>query len=204
MQNKLQELTEKLYSEGLSKGREEAEKIKADAVKEAELIISKAHEESNKIIASAQKEAEDIKERVLNEVKMSSRQSYTALKHEIENMIIANAIGKPVSEVMSDSSFIKSLIQTIVNAFSQMSDKPADLSIILPEKMKGDLDNYIVNSIAQQFKGGIEIRFDRKLSSGFKIGPKAEGYYISFTDKNFEELIGTYLRPRIREIIFAK
>lgn len=36
MQNKLQELTDRLYNEGLSKGKKEAEDLKAAAAKEAE------------------------------------------------------------------------------------------------------------------------------------------------------------------------
>jgi len=204
MQNKLQELTEKLYSEGLSKGREEAERIKADAQKEAEQIILKAREESEQIISTAQKEAEDIKERILNEVKMSSRQSYTTLRHEIESLISSNALKSPVSEAMNDNALIKDVIKTIIAAFSPQSDKAAELSIILPEKSRGELDQFITNNITKQFNQGLEIKFDKKVSSGFKIGPKGEGYHISFTDKDFEELIGSYLRPRIREILFEK
>lgn len=204
MQNKLQELTEKLYSEGLSKGREEAERIKADAQKEAEQIISNAREESEQIISRAHKEAEDIRGRILNEVKMSSRQSYTTLRHEIESIISSKALKNPVSEAMNDITLIKDIIRTIAAAFSPQSDKVADLSIILPEKSRGELDEFITNNITNQFNQGVEVRFDKKVSSGFKIGPKGEGYHISFTDKDFEELIGSYLRPRIREILFEK
>jgi len=204
MQNKLQELTEKLYSEGLSKGREEAGQIIANARKEAEQIVLKAKEESAQIIATAVKEADDVKERVLNEVKMSSRQSYSSLKHEIEGIITEKALEKPVYDAMSDTALIKSIIQAVVSAFNPDSDKSTDLIMILPEKMKAELDLFIRQNIAGQLKGGIEIKFDKKMSAGFKIGPKGDGYYVSFTDKDFKELIGAYLRPKIREIIFAE
>ena len=41
MQNKLQELTDKLYNEGLQKGKQEAEQLKANAKNEAAQKISK-------------------------------------------------------------------------------------------------------------------------------------------------------------------
>ncbi|MPN21707.1 V-type proton ATPase subunit E [bioreactor metagenome] len=135
---------------------------------------------------------------------MSSRQSYTTLKHEIESLITSNALKNPVSEAMSDNSLMKEIIKAIITAFSPESDKAADLSIILPEKSKGELEQFITNNITKQLNRGLEIKFDKKISSGFKIGPKGEGYHISFTDKDFEELISSYLRPRIREIIFEK
>ena len=40
MQNKLQELTDKLYNEGLSKGKSEGEAILANAKAQAEEIIA--------------------------------------------------------------------------------------------------------------------------------------------------------------------
>jgi len=55
MQNKLQELTEKLYAEGLSKGRQEAEEIKSRAQKEAEEIIASAKKEYDSILQKARK-----------------------------------------------------------------------------------------------------------------------------------------------------
>ena len=51
--NKLQELTEQLYSEGLSKGRIEGEKVLADARAEADKIISEARSQAEKIAASS-------------------------------------------------------------------------------------------------------------------------------------------------------
>ena len=44
--DKLQELTQKLYNEGLSKGKEEGEAILAKAQAEAAAIVKKAQEEA--------------------------------------------------------------------------------------------------------------------------------------------------------------
>ena len=46
MENKIQELTDKIYREGVEKGNEEAQKL-----------ILKAQEEAKKIVENAQKEA---------------------------------------------------------------------------------------------------------------------------------------------------
>ncbi len=49
MQTKLQELTEKIYQEGVNKANEEAEKI-----------INSAKKEADGIVSGAKKEAEDM------------------------------------------------------------------------------------------------------------------------------------------------
>ena len=53
MQNKLQELTDKLYNEGLSKGRQEGEELLAKARTQADEMIAKAQAEAERIIAAA-------------------------------------------------------------------------------------------------------------------------------------------------------
>ncbi|MEN6619547.1 MAG: hypothetical protein ABFC28_08685 [Rikenellaceae bacterium] len=204
MQNKLQELTEKLYSEGLSKGKHEAEEMKIKAKKEAEEIISQAKEESKQIISNAHKEAEDIKIKLLNEVKMASKQSLSSLKKQIETVIINKSTEQPIAEALGNSEFLKTIIQSAVSAFNPDSSFSRDLKILLPDSLQKELDSFIKNEIQKQFKGVLEVKFDKRMTSGFKIGPKGENYYISFTDKDFQELLGSYLRPKTREFLFSE
>ena len=79
MQNKLQELTERLYNEGLSKGKQEAEEIKASAIRESEKIISDAQKVAEGIVENARKEAEEIRVRVENDLKMASGQAMATM-----------------------------------------------------------------------------------------------------------------------------
>ena len=71
MQNKLQELTDKLYNEGLSKGKQEGEEILAKAKVQAEEIVAKAKAEAASILAAANKEAEDLKTKVQGDLKQA-------------------------------------------------------------------------------------------------------------------------------------
>ena len=204
MQNKLQELTDKLYIEGLSKGKQEAEEMVAKAGKEAAEIISKAKDEYSKIISKANKDAEDIRLKMEMEVKMASRQSLTALKNQIENSIVANGFNKPVSEITDKVSFVKCLIEAAIATFNPKSGDSVSLSLLLHENKRNELDSFLKSEVISQLKGGINIVFDNKITTGFKIGPKEEGYHISFTDKDLQQLFSEYLKPKTREFLFAE
>ena len=54
MQNKLQEMTDKLYNEGLSKGKQEGEEILARSRKEAEEIIAQAQKQAEEVRKAAE------------------------------------------------------------------------------------------------------------------------------------------------------
>ena len=72
MQNKLQELTDKLYNEGLSKGKQEGEEILAKAKVQAEEIVAKAKAEAAAIVAAANKDAEDLKTKVVRGLRVNA------------------------------------------------------------------------------------------------------------------------------------
>ena len=90
--DKLQELTQKLYNEGLSKGKEEGEALLAKAQQEAEEIVKKAQAEADAIVEKAKKEAQDHKTKVEGDVKMASAQALQATKAGIEEIIVASSI----------------------------------------------------------------------------------------------------------------
>ena len=204
MQNKLQELTDKLYNEGLSKGKQEAEDLKAKAKAEAEKIISDAETKAKQILDKAQKDAEELKTKVNNDLMMASTQTISSIKQQVESIIIAKSIESPTKAVMSDTDFIKNVILTIVNAFDATNPDSVPLNLILPVSMQKELESFINIDIAKNIKAGIEASFVKNISNGFKIGPKDGGYIVSFTESDFNKLIGKYLRPTTRKILFGE
>ncbi len=56
---KIQELTEKIYREGVEKGQAEADRIVAEAKQKAEQIVAEAREQAKAIEAQAQKKASE-------------------------------------------------------------------------------------------------------------------------------------------------
>ena len=202
MQNKLQELTDKLYNEGLSKGKQEAEEMVAKAKKDAAAILADARAESDKIVSAAQKDALDIKQKMETEIKMAFRQTITTLKNQIENTLISNSINKPVTAVADNTSFLKELIMSAISAFNPKGSDMVSLSLLLPENKRIELESFFKSEATKQIKDSVEIKFDNKIQNGFKIGPAKEGYHISFTDKDLQHLFSEFLKPKTREFLF--
>lgn len=204
MQDKLQELMDKLYNEGLSKGRKDADELVAKAAREAEEIISDAKAKAAKIVSKAEQEANDIKSRIANDIKMASAQSITATKQSIENLVVANAINANVGKAMSDTEFVKSLLTTVVKAFNAANPESVPLEVILPSAMQKELQNAFATEIYDNLAKGSEVKFAKGMSDGFKIGPKDGGYVIGFTADDFNALLGRYLRPSTRKLLFGE
>ena len=202
MQDKLQELTDRLYNEGLSKGKAEGESLIAKAKEEAAEIIRKAQEEADSIIKMAKKEAEDVKEKTRNDIVMASEQTLQATKNDIESLIVSKVVDEKVSKDLGSIDFLKEIITTVAQKFDTTEQK--DLSLILPESLKSALEPFVNNELGKLLKNGISAVFSKKVNGGFNIGPKDGSYFISLTDDTFKSLISNYLRPATKKILFGE
>lgn len=201
MQNKLQELTDRLYNEGLSKGKQEGEELLAKAKVQAEEIVSKAQAEAAQIVAAAQKQAEDLKTKTASDVRMAAAQSLAATKKDIETLIVGKMTDEAVKKTLSSADYVKELIKAVAEKFT--TDGPVELAVVLPEALKKELEPFVTNELSKTLGAGVEATFSKKVSGGFQIGPKEGGYFISFTDETFTELISEYLRPTTKKLLFG-
>ena len=204
MQNKLQELTDKLYNEGLSKGKQEGEAIVKEAASKADRILNDARAEAARIIAEAKKQAEELQAKVCGDIRLAAGQSIQSTRQEIENLLVSKVADAEITGALTSADFVKQVIMTVAKAFSPDNAEPADLSVILPEAMKKEMEPFLRKELAGILKGKVEASFSKKVTGGFTIGPKDGGWFVSFTDSTFKELISSYLRPATKKILFGE
>ena len=202
MQNKLQELTDKLYNEGLSKGKQEGEAVLAKARQDAGAIIENARKEAAAIISAAQKDADSLKAKTEGDIRLAASQSIAATRQALENLVTLRLAGKEVSSTLSSAAFVKEMLTAIVTSFNA-SDEATDLEMVLPESLRKEIEPFIRKELASMFKGGLEASFSKKIAGGFTVSPKGSGYFISLTDDTFNALISEYLRPATRRLLFG-
>ncbi len=199
--DKLQELTQKLYEEGLAKGKQDGEALLKKAQSEAEGIVKQAQEEAEAILAKARKDAEDFKVKVEGDVKMAAQQAVQATRSDIENLVVSKVVDGTVDKALANEDYIKGIITAVAQKFS--ADEPEDLSLVLPESLKSALEPFVKNELGKILGKGIDASFSKKVAGGFKIGPKDGGYFVSLTDDTFKDLIGSYLRPATKKLLFG-
>lgn len=200
MQNKLQELTEKLYNEGLAKGKEEGELILSQAKKEAAATLEKAKAEAAAIVAKAEKDAQDLRSKAESDVRMASFQSLQATKKDIENLIVGKIAGEKVSAALNDVEFVKEIIRSVAEKFSVEEG----IAVVLPEKLRPELEPWVEKELSKALKAGLKADFSKKIAGGFTIAPADGAWFVSFTQESFEALIAEYMRPVTKKLLFGE
>ncbi len=197
---KLQQLTDKLYQEGLEKGRAEADNLVAAAKSEAQKIVADAEARAAKIIADAENKAADVEKNAMTEISLAGKQAVAKIKAEIENLVVAKATSEGVKKANLDVAFIKDMLLAVAKNWN--NGTKVELAALLPEAKKAELDKEFASVAKSLLADGVELGFAADVKSGFKVGEKKGGYYISFSDEAFEALLGGYLREKVAKLLF--
>ena len=200
MENKLKELTDKLYGEGLEKGRAEAERLVADAEAKAQKIVAEA--QAAQIIKQADEKAADTAKNSMTEIALAGKQAVATIKGEIADLIIAKSTDAALKGATLDADFIKSMLLEVAKNWNGNSDK-VELKALLPEACEKEFAAKFGASTGELLAAGIEVGYSKDVRTGFKIGEKNGGYYISFTDESFAALLQQYLREKVSHLLFA-
>ncbi|MBN1107245.1 MAG: hypothetical protein JXR66_12875 [Bacteroidales bacterium] len=203
MQNKLQELTEKIYQEGLTRGKQEAEIIISEARDKAEEIIKNAETRAGEIIEKAGRDSEELRKNTLSELRISFRNSLNALKQDIENLITGRIVAEPVGEVLSDPSFVARLIESAVKKIFD-GNIAGGVDIQLPEEIAGETEQYLRDNTAKAISGGIALVPVKSMEKGFEIIPRGQDYKIRITEADMENYIKEFLRPKLVSLLFEE
>lgn len=196
MNNKIQELTEKLLNEGVEKGNAEAEKIVASANDKAAQIVADAKAKAEEIIAAAKKDAKGVEDNTKNEIKMYAAQAVNALKSEIANVVCQKIVSGTTAEVVGNKDFMNEFMLKMAEKWGAGEDivistaDAASLKALFLKKAKSLLDK------------GVKIEQVNGQKALFTVQPADGSYKVNFGEAEFEEYFKNFLRPQLVEMLF--
>lgn len=200
MDQKLQELTEKLYQEGVSKGNQQAEELLVKARQKSDELIAAAETKAKAIIAEAEKKAAELDKNTKSELQLASRQLISALEQEVVNLVNGSIVADAVQPAVADKAFMQKLILAAVTNWAAKQDL---LVVVSPSDVK-EVEAYFAANAKQLLNGGVKIESANNIKTGFQIGPADGSYKVSFTSDDFVSFFKEFIRPKVVELLFAK
>ena len=194
MDNKIQELTEKIFNEGVEKGRNEAERLVAEANAKAADIVKAAEAQAQEIVAAARKAADVLNANTRSELKLYGEQAVGAMKSEIATLVTDTIVKDSLNKAFKDN-LLKEVILKIAerwNVDEQLvisTSEAEELKAFFTAKAKGLLDK------------GVEVKQINGVK-GFSISPADGSYKVNFGEGEFETFLKSFLRPQIVELLF--
>ena len=193
---KIQELTEKIFHEGVEKGQEEAARIIEQAKAEAAKIVEEAKEQALAIEANAQKRASEVDANTKSELKLYTSQSLNALKSEIANVLTDKVVSEAVSGLAADSNFLGQFAVTLASKWADNE------KIVISSSEADSLKSYFAARAKNLLDNGVTIEKVNGKQTFFTIALGDGSYKINFGKEEFAPYIKNFLRPQLIDILF--
>lgn len=209
-------LIAKLRDEGVAAGREEAERIVAEARAEAKKILDLSQTEARDHIAAAHKEADAYRSAGEAAVKTAMRDTILEMKSQLLQRFSSD-LERLVSERVRDETVLKEMILALVGRVREDAklDKEEAVELILPEKaagldefrknpaelQKGRATKYVLDLTDEMLRGGLTFSGSGDLDAGVSIRLMDRNIDVDMTDKAIASLLLQHLQPRFRAVL---
>lgn len=196
MEHKIQELTDKIYREGVEKGNEEAQRLVGEAREEAAKIIAEARKEAEEIRGAAHKSAAEIASNTQSEIKLFAGQAVNALKSEITTLLTNQVVTAAVKDFVANKDYLNQFIVSLAQQWS--TDEPIVISTTDAEGLK----QYFALKTKELLDKGVKIEQVNGIKALFTVSPADGSYKVNFGEEEFENYFKDFLRPQLVEMLF--
>jgi len=197
MDVKIQELTEKIYREGVEKGNEEAGRIIAEAQEQKRSILHDATVEAEQMLASAAKQVAALKKSAESELKLFAAQFVEDLRNELTNLIAGKIVNVNIQPLAQDPAFMQQVVLAIVKEWAGTE------GMTIQSAAAERLHQYIESNAKELLDSGkVKLEKVNGKPASFTIVPADGTYKVVFGEDELLAFFKEYLRPQIVAMLF--
>lgn len=196
MNNKIQELTDIIYNEGVAKGQAQADQILAQANDQAAKIVADAQKQADSLLAAARKEAADNAENVQKELRLHAAQAVEALKSEIATVVTDKIVQDSVKGFTADQKSFNEFMLRIAQEWGR------NQQIEIKAQDADALTRYFTANAKALLDKGVKITQVNGQPAEFSIQPADGSYKVNFGTEEFMNWFKSMLRPQLVETLF--
>ena len=194
MDVQLQELIDKIKKDGVTAAEKEAAKIIADAGKKAEGIIKDAEAQAEQIKKDAKAETARMQKASDEAIVQAGRNMLLSFKDSLVQELDGLIQAETAKSLSKDA--LKKLVPETVKLWAKNADA-SELSVLLSDKDLKALESSLTTALKTEIKKGLEIKPDKTLTAGFRIGVKNGAAFYDYSAESLAEMFAAYLNPKV-------
>jgi V/A-type H+/Na+-transporting ATPase subunit E len=197
MAEEIRDLIEKINQEGIKAAEEKAQNIEVAAKQRADEILARAKLEAEEMITAAKDRIrrDDEKGKIL--LAQAGRDMLLSLRKEI-NAMLGRIVVSDIRQALTPDALFKILVEVIKK---DSADENSDITVSLNINDLETLEKNFLHKLREETKKKIILRTSEEISGGFTISFDRGKSCYDFTDKALAEYIGTYLKPKLNQIL---
>lgn len=198
MEVKLEQLIEKIKTEGVIEAKKQSEEIIREAKEKEKEIVSRAEKKAEVIISQAEEKAGQFKINSENALKQAGRDLLLNLKERIYGLF--NNLLKQKTREVFDPEYLKTVILEVIRKWDP--DQEVSWDVLISQEDKDRLSQQLIDEIKSQAGGkGLEIKTHPLVQKGFRLSIKGEEVYYDFSGESVAEALKTGLASNLAGLL---
>lgn len=198
----VQQLIDRLKTEGVQEGKQQADALLASARKEAAAILDAARADADKIVRDAGLEAERTEVNGKRALTLAARDTSLQLKEQLEREF-RGWIGGLVEKQLDAPEFLPMVIREMAGQCSDavVANKDATQLLSGDGETSAELERFVKGQAASMFQHGISMQLDPSVQHGFKMRLVGKNVEIDMTEDAVSAALMRFLAPKFRKLI---
>jgi len=197
MAEEIRDLIEKINQEGIRAAEEKAQNIEAAAKQRADDILAQARLEAEEMIAAAKDRIRREDEKGKTLLAQAGRDLLLSLRKEI-NAMHGRIVVSDIQQALTPEALFR-LVSEVVKNYS--AGESSDITVFLKKEDLQTLEKNFLYKLMEETKKKIILRPAEEISGGFTISFDSGKSCYDFTDKALADYIGTYVKPKLNQIL---
>jgi vacuolar-type H+-ATPase subunit E/Vma4 len=201
MPESIESFVKKLQDEGVSAGKEAAEKIKNEAKLEADNIIADAKARADQILDKAKNDSGRQFFRMQTELELAVRDAILKLR-ETAGKVVSTMLTQKIEKKFSDPNYLGQIIREVIIAYAKAdAAQQPFMEVNISRKMNDRLNEGILKNLFQNISQEHEkVALQATLSkAGFEY--KIHGATVEVSPDSVSELISEMVSPALQVIL---
>ena len=185
MEIQVQELLERIQSEGVETAQKQAKQIIEKAQADAAEIVNRARKEAEEAQADASRRIESMEAASRESLLQSSRDAMIALKQSIQHFLDAAITGD--IESAFDEKMAEQVIPEILKALSL--NKADDVEVLLPPALAKKIDASLSARLSKELSRGVTLKPYSTIDAGFRVSQSGSAAQYDFSAEGLAQVL---------------
>lgn len=191
----VQELIDKLKTDGVTRGQQQAEEIIAAAREEAVSIADDARREADQVLANAKLQAQQMLDNGKQALQLASRDAILKLRESFQQEI-HRKFTSLVGQQLNDKSLLQKLILEVAGR-ARPEDSKDKMEVLVPST----LNQFVQGLAADMLREGVSFGTVDGLHGGVRVRLSDKDVDIDLTEETVTRLLMQFLAPRFRAFL---
>jgi len=199
MSQQVQELIDKIKTEGLQAADQKAREIEEQAKRNAQGTLDEANKRARELISDAEEEIRKKQEASRTALQQASRDTLLSLKKEVQKLL-HKVIAAQVADALTPDK-LSDIIAAVAHKSVDGKSADAGIGVVLSPKDLKELRDGFLAKLQKQLKHPVHFQASEDIGKGFTISFDSGKSSFDFSEAALAEYLSVYLNEELAALL---